>query len=66
MKSRIVPKAPEKLSIPRKDLLAMGKGMRISLIAMKAIVRHIDALHIWTDLMTVYSWITNLALRTER
>ena len=25
-----------------------------------------DALHIWADSMTVYSWITNAALQTER
>ena len=61
-----MPKASEKWPIPIKELVAMGEGMRISLIALKAIDRHIDALHIWTDSMMVYSWITNPALRTER
>ena len=65
-KSCIMPKASEKWSIPKKELLAMGEGMRISLIALKAIDRHIDTLHIWNDSMPVYSWITNSALRTER
>ena len=44
----------------------MGEGMRISIIARKAIDRNIETLHIWTDSMTVYLWITNPALRTER
>ena len=47
-KSHIMPKASEKWSIPRKELLAMGEGMRISLIAHKAIDRYADPLHIWT------------------
>ena len=66
VKSCVMPKASVKSSIPRKELLAIGEGMRISLFALKAIDRHGDALHILTDSMTVYSWITNLALRTER
>ena len=44
----------------------MEEGMPISIIALKAVDRHVDALHIWADSMTVYSWITNPALRTER
>ena len=44
----------------------MGECMHISLIVLKAIDRHIEILHIWTDSMTVYSWITNPALHTER
>ena len=35
--SRIMPKAYEKWSIPRKELLAIGEGMRISLFVLKAI-----------------------------
>ena len=65
-KNRIMPKASEKWSIPKKYLLAIGEGMRISIIAMKAIDRNIETLHIWTDYTTVYSWISNLALHTER
>ena len=61
-----MPKASEKCSIPKQELLAKGEGMRISLFALKAIDRHVDALHIWIDLMIVYSWITIPALRTER
>ena len=66
VKSCIMPKASEKWSIPRKELLAMGEGMRISLMVLNAIDRHVDAFHIWTDSITVYSWITNPELRTER
>ena len=62
VKSRIMLKASEKWSISRKELLAMGEGMRISLMALKAIDRHVGALHIWPDSLTVYLWITNPAL----
>ena len=59
-KSRIIPKASDKLSILRKELLAVGEGMPTSIITRKAIVHSIETLHFWMDTMTVYSLITIL------
>ena len=44
------------MEYPKKELLAMGEGMRISTIAMKAIDRNIETFYIWMESMMVYSW----------
>ena len=58
-----MPQSTKKWPMPTKELIALGEGARISLIALKAIGHEVKKLHVWIDSMTVYLWIANPAVR---
>ena len=62
-KSHIVSRSAALRSIPRKDMIVVVGGIRIAVIAVKALSLDLCELHMWTDSMTVLNWIINPAIR---
>jgi hypothetical protein len=65
-KSRVVPRHAEAWSIPRKELIAILEGARIAIISLEAFEGRFKKLIIWTDAMTVLSWLTNDSIRPNK
>ena len=65
-KSRVVPRHAEAWSIPCKELIAVLEGSRIAIISWKSFEGRIKKLVMWTDAMTVLSWLTNDSIHPNK
>ena len=66
VKSRVVPCTAQMWSIPRKELISIIEGMHIVLLTREALALNITTIYMWTDSMTVLSWVTNDAAKPNR
>ena len=57
-KSCVVLHSAELWSIPQKVLIAVIEGARIAILAQEALAPSLNVMHVWTNSMTVLSWIT--------